>query len=94
MKKLLVLMLSVLLLTSCGSKPVATVGNIKITQSEFEFYLDSIKMQMSDTELQTEKLVFLEKRDFRAHRSGFARGAHARRAAANNGYLHTSSFIP
>ncbi len=55
MKKLLVLMLSVLLLTSCAGKPVATVGNIKITQSEFAFYLNSIKNQMSDTELQTDE---------------------------------------
>jgi len=55
MKKLLLVMLSVLLLASCGSKPVATVGDIKITQSEFEFYLDSIKKQMSDTELQTDE---------------------------------------
>ncbi len=55
MKKLLLVMLSVLLLTSCGSKPVATVGDIKITQSEFEFYLNSIKNQMSDTELQTDE---------------------------------------
>lgn len=55
MKKLLLVMLSVLLLASCGGKPVATVGDIKITQSEFEFYLDSIKNQMSDTELQTDE---------------------------------------
>ncbi|MBR5808590.1 MAG: SurA N-terminal domain-containing protein, partial [Clostridia bacterium] len=55
MKKLLLLMLFVLLLTSCGGKSVATVGNTKITQSEFEFYLDSIKNQMSDTELQTDE---------------------------------------
>lgn len=55
MKKLLLVMLSVLLLTSCGSKNVATVGNTKITQSEFEFYLNSIKTQMSDTELQTDE---------------------------------------
>lgn len=55
MKKFLLLMLSVLLLTSCGAKSVATVGNIKISQSEFEFYLNSIKKQMSDTELQTDE---------------------------------------
>lgn len=55
MKKLLLLMLSVLLLTSCAEKSVATVGDIKITQSEFEFYLNSIKNQMSDTELQTDE---------------------------------------
>lgn len=55
MKKLLLVMLSVLLLVSCSSKPVATVGDIKITQSEFEFYLKSIKNQMSDTELQTDE---------------------------------------
>lgn len=55
MKKLLLLMLSVLLLTSCAGKRVATVGDIKITQSEFEFYLNSIKNQMSDTELQTDE---------------------------------------
>lgn len=55
MKKILSAVLCVLLLTSCGSKPIATVGDIKITKSEFEFYLDSIKNQMSDTELQTDE---------------------------------------
>lgn len=55
MKKLLILLLSVLLLSSCAEKSVATVGDIKITQSEFEFYLNSIKNQMSDTELQTDE---------------------------------------
>lgn len=55
MKKLLLVMLSVLLLASCGSGSVATVGNTKIAQSEFEFYLESIKNQMSDTELQTDE---------------------------------------
>lgn len=55
MKKLLFIMLSMLVLTSCAGKPVATVGDIKITQSEFQFYLNSIKSQMSDTELQTDE---------------------------------------
>ena len=54
MKKLLMVMLSVLLLTSC-STPIARVGNIEISKNEFEFYLKSIKEQMSDTEFQTEE---------------------------------------
>ncbi len=53
MKKLLLVLLSVLLLTSC-STPIARVGNIEISKNEFEFYLKSIKEQMSDTEFQTE----------------------------------------
>lgn len=55
MKKIIVMMLAVLMLSSCGSKPVATVGDIKITKGEFEFYLNSIKNQMSGTELQTDE---------------------------------------
>lgn len=55
MKKLMLLLLSVLLLSSCAGNTVVTVGDIKITKSEVEFYLDSIKKQMSDTELQTEE---------------------------------------
>lgn len=54
MKKLLLVMLSVLLLTSC-SKPIAKVGSIEISKNEFEFYLKSIKEQMSDTEFQTKE---------------------------------------
>lgn len=56
MKKILIAMLSVIMLTSCsGGKTVATVGKTKITQGEFEFYLSSIKNQMNGTELQTEE---------------------------------------
>lgn len=55
MKKIIFAFLAVLMLSSCGSKPVATVGNIKITEGEFKFYLNSIKNQMSGTELQTDE---------------------------------------
>lgn len=55
MKKLILIVLCVLLLASCSGSTVATVGNIKISKSEFEFYLASIKRQMSDTELQTDE---------------------------------------
>lgn len=55
MKKIIFMLLAVLMLSSCGSKPVATVGDIKITKGEFEFYLNSIKNQMSGTELQTDE---------------------------------------
>lgn len=55
MKKILFAFLAVLMLSSCGAKPVATVGNIKITEGEFKFYLNSIKNQMSGTELQTDE---------------------------------------
>lgn len=55
MKKLALILLAVMLLSSCGAKTVATVGGIKITEGEFKFYLNSIKNQMSGTELQTEE---------------------------------------
>lgn len=55
MKKILFSLIAVLMLSSCGAKPVATVGNIKITEGEFRFYLNSIKNQMSGTELQTDE---------------------------------------
>lgn len=44
-----------LLLSGCSEKYVATVGDEKITQGEFLFYLNSIKNQMSGTELQSEE---------------------------------------
>lgn len=55
MKKIIFLLLTAVLLTSCGTKPVATVGDIKITKGEFEWYLSSIKSQMNGTELQTDE---------------------------------------
>ncbi len=55
MKKIIFAFLAVLMLSSCGAKPVATVGNIKITEGEFKFYLNSIKNQMSGTELTTDE---------------------------------------
>ena len=55
MKKLLVMLVSLCLLTSCASADiVSTVGKTKITKGEFEFYLSSIKSQLSGTELQTD----------------------------------------
>ena len=55
MKKLLpVLLAAVMMLTSCKTEPVATVGGIEITEAEFGFYLDSIKEQMQGTELATD----------------------------------------
>ena len=56
MKKMAVMALSLLLLLAgCSAEPVATVGDIEIGESEFNFYLTSIKNEMSDTELQTEE---------------------------------------
>ncbi|MCR4718624.1 MAG: peptidylprolyl isomerase [Firmicutes bacterium] len=56
MKKILALFLCLGILTSCaGSQIVATVGNEKITKGEFEFYLSSIKGQLSGTELKTDE---------------------------------------
>lgn len=56
MKKIVILILSLCLLTSCAANDtVATVGKTKITKGEFEFYLSSIKSQLSGTELQTEE---------------------------------------
>lgn len=56
MKKIVVFLIMSMLLTSCVTeKTVATVGNSKIKSGEFEFYLSSIKEQLSGTELKTEE---------------------------------------
>ncbi len=56
MKKMLVLIISLFLLTACAdADTVATVGKTKITKGEFEFYLSSIKSQLSGTELKTDE---------------------------------------
>ncbi len=55
MKKVLVIILAVLVLSSCGGDYVATAGDEKISIGEFEFYLNSIKSQMSGTELSTDE---------------------------------------
>ena len=55
MKKILVILSVVLALSSCGTDYVATAGGEKITRGEFEFYLNSIKSQMSGTELETDE---------------------------------------
>ena len=61
MKKLILAVLSILLLVSCG-KPsatqnnvVVTVGDISITKGEFEFYLQDVKNQLKDTEFRTDE---------------------------------------
>ncbi|MBS7298269.1 MAG: peptidylprolyl isomerase [Eubacteriales bacterium] len=55
MKKFLIILSAVITLSSCGTDYVATAGGERITTSEFNFYLSSIKSQMSDTELATEE---------------------------------------
>lgn len=55
MKKILAILSVVLLISSCGSNYVAIAGGEKITKGEFEFYLNSIKSQMSGTELATDE---------------------------------------
>ena len=56
MKKILALFLFALVLSSCANSDiVATVGSEKITRGEFEFYLSSIKSQLSGTELKTDE---------------------------------------
>ena len=56
MKKMFVLILSAFLLASCTKADiVATVGKTRITKGEFEFYLSSIKSQLSGTELKTDE---------------------------------------
>lgn len=55
MKKILILLSVVFMLTSCGGEYVATAGGKKISTEQFGFYLNSIKAQMSDTELATEE---------------------------------------
>ena len=56
MKKIFALFVCLCLLASCGkSDIIATVGSTKITKGEFEFYLSSIKSQLSGTELKTDE---------------------------------------
>lgn len=56
MKKIVALFLCLGILSSCANSDiVATVGNEKITKGEFEFYLSSIKSQLSGTELKTDE---------------------------------------
>lgn len=56
MKKMFLLLVCVCLLASCaGADTVATVGSTKIAKGELEFYLSSIKSQLSGTELNTEE---------------------------------------
>lgn len=56
MKRIITIFLAIYMLSSCASnQPVATVGNTKITEGEFNFYLSSIKQQMQDTEIQTDE---------------------------------------
>ena len=56
MKKILALFLCFGILSSCANSDiVATVGTEKITRGEFEFYLSSIKSQLSGTELKTDE---------------------------------------
>ncbi|MBR4173281.1 MAG: SurA N-terminal domain-containing protein, partial [Clostridia bacterium] len=57
MKKIIILLISLFLITSCGNSDstVATVGKTKVTKGEFEFYLASIKSQLSSTELKTDE---------------------------------------
>ena len=56
MKKVFALFICLCLLASCGSSDIiATVGSTKITKGEFEFYLSSIKSQLSGTELNTDE---------------------------------------
>ena len=54
MKKILTVIFMMFLLTSCEGNIVARVGDTKITQEEFGFYLNSIKEQMQGTELKTD----------------------------------------
>ncbi len=55
MKKIALALSLVLLLSACSGGYVAKVGNTKISKEEFNFYLTSIKSQMSSTELSTDE---------------------------------------
>ena len=55
MKKLIIALSFILILTSCQGTWVAKVGDTKISKEEFNFYLTSIKSQMSSTELSTDE---------------------------------------
>lgn len=60
-KKILCLALAAAcVLSGCGKKTdendvVATVGDVEITMSEFEFYLENVKQQMQGTELSSDE---------------------------------------
>lgn len=54
MKKIVLMILSLAMLCSCGSNYVAKAGGEEISEGEFGFYLSSIKSQMSGTELATD----------------------------------------
>lgn len=58
MKKMIALFLfALLLLSGCGNNKayVASVGNMKVTLDEMNFYLDSVKSQMAGTELSSDE---------------------------------------
>ncbi len=55
MKRVAVILFSVLLLFGCDSKYVAKVADEKISTGEFNFYLSSIKSQMAGTELTSDE---------------------------------------
>lgn len=50
-----VVLSAVLALSSCGTEYVGKVGSEKITKSEFEFYLSSVKEQMAGTEFSSDE---------------------------------------
>lgn len=55
-KKIVICIALALLLAGCtNTKYVATVGNMKLTESEMNFYLESVKEQMAGTELSNEE---------------------------------------
>ncbi len=55
MKKIALALSLLLLLSACSVGYVAKVGDTKISKEEFNFYLTSIKSQMSSTELSTDE---------------------------------------
>lgn len=94
MKKIMVglcLVLS-LLITACGADYAAKAGEYKISEGELQFYLSSIKSQMSGTELasdedwQTQEIEGVRAIDFAKER--------ALEAAANNiAYVEVADFL-
>lgn len=94
MKKLLIVLsiISSLLLSSCGANYAARAGDWEITAGEINFYLSSIKSQMSGTELasdedwQTQEIEGMKAIDFAKERALEA-------AAENVAYVEIADFL-
>ena len=91
-KKILTFLCTVLILTSCSGEYAATAGNTKITSGEINFYLSSIKLQMTGTELsndedwQTQEIEGMKAIDFAKERA-------LESAAENVAYIEIAEYL-